>query len=321
MPPRCLACDHPQREVIEALEGTRSQSQLARDFGVDRQSIGRHFRNHVARDRASARRPLGAAPAAPLVAPPSMFVPSDPADTFRSAFKEEPMAHQVALMREERDTLVLKGRQIGMTTAAAALALHTALSAPAIDAVIVSPTMKQSTEVTGRARLGAWSLGVKLLQDSTSILRFENGSRVVSLPGKARSVRGYSAALLVIDEAAFVDDETWEAARPLTLATRGRTIVQSTGGWPVGWFYELFSGDDDSWARMRVRSDEAPNVDPAFLERERRAKADKPSVYAMEYEACFGDRAAGMARWFPAEEFDKRVDDRFQPIRIPPLGG
>lgn len=321
MPPRCLACDHPQREVIEALAGTRSQLQLSRDFGIDRQSIGRHFRNHLGRARAVplAKATAPAGPSRLQVA--SVEVPATPGETFAAAFGEEPMAHQVALMSEERDTLVLKGRQIGMTTAAAGLALHVALSTPAIDAVIVSPTMKQSTEVTGRARLGAWSLGVKLLQDSTSTLRFENGSRVVSLPGKARSVRGYSAALLVIDEAAFVDDETWAAARPLTSATGGRTIVQSTGGWPVGWFYELYSGDDDTWARMRVRSDEAPNVDAGFLARERRRLAEQPSTFAMEYEAAFGDRGAGMARWFPAEEFDKRVDTRFQPIRMPSLGG
>jgi hypothetical protein len=72
---------------------------------------------------------------------------------------------------------------------------------------------------------------------------------------------------------------------PLTAATGGRLIVQSTPGAPVGPFYELAENVPDHWAFLKVRSDAVPTISPAFLERERRQMA--PELYAQEYEAEF----------------------------------
>jgi hypothetical protein len=47
-------------------------------------------------------------------------------------------------------------------------------------------------------------------------LELANGSRILSLPGSERTVRGYAAAdLVVIDEATRVDDELISAVRPM----------------------------------------------------------------------------------------------------------
>ena len=46
-------------------------------------------------------------------------------------------------------------------------------------------------------------------------LRFPNGSRIVGLPGKGNTLRGYSeVSLMIIDEAARVPDEMYKALRP-----------------------------------------------------------------------------------------------------------
>jgi phage FluMu gp28-like protein len=87
------------------------------------------------------------------------------------------------------------------------------------------------------------------VQDSASMLGLANGSRILSLPGTARSVRGWSARLLVIDEAAFVDEATFTAARAL-VATGGRMVVQSTPADEFGPFHELVMADDPAWARF-----------------------------------------------------------------------
>src|SRR5204863_2997652 len=140
------------------------------------------------------------------------------------------------------------------TEAASALAIHTARGKAGSTSVIISPSLRQSSEVTVRARLGLWALAETLRQDSASLIRLANGSRIISLPGAARGVRGYAADLAILDEAAWILEDTFTAARPLTAATGGRLIVQSTPGAPVGPFYELATSPPDDWAFLRVRS-------------------------------------------------------------------
>ncbi len=149
--------------------------------------------------------------------------------------------------------------------------------------------MKQSTEITTRARAGLRELGDRLIQDSASTLRLANGSRVISLPGSARSARGYSARLLILDEAAYILDETFAAARAL-VATGGRIVVQSTPAEEAGAFHAIVTGDDPGWARLTVRSDTVPTIAPEFLEGERRALGE--DVYQREYECRFAKAGA-----------------------------
>src|SRR5258706_159116 len=80
-------------------------------------------------------------------------------EPFERAFGFPPMPHQVAYLEETRPTVVLKGRQVGMTHAAAGLAVHTARSEAGSTSVIISPSLRQSSEVTARARLALWEWG------------------------------------------------------------------------------------------------------------------------------------------------------------------
>jgi hypothetical protein len=230
----------------------------------------------------------------------------DPVETFRGAFELEPLDWQATYLREWRNTDVLKGRQVGASHGAAALAIHQARTYARTNAIILSPTLKQSTEITTRSRVGLVTLGERLVQDSASLLRLANGSRILSLPGTASSVRGWSAQLLIIDEAAFVAEDTWTAARAL-VATGGRMVVQSTPAGEYGSFYELVTAADSDWAHFVVRSDEVSTISAAFLAGEKRAMT--PDAYAAEYECQFGragaslftaDRIAGLI--LPAEE-------------------
>jgi len=209
----------------------------------------------------------------------------DPAVTFEDAFGLVALPWQRDYLREDRSTLTLKGRQVGASLSAAALAIHTARYAHDVNVVIVSPSLKQSGEILGRARAGLRRLGVPLDQDSAAMLRLTNGSRIVSLPGTARSVRGWTAELLVIDEAAFVLPETFVAARAL-VATGGRLVVQSTPAAEYGDFFEIVKAEDPAWARFVVRSDSVPTIAPEFLEAERRAMS--PDAFETEYECRFG---------------------------------
>jgi hypothetical protein len=273
VPRVCSVCTHPALEAFDALlAGGASIRAAAARTGIGYEVAKRHRR-------------LG------HEAPPAVD-PMGIVDVFGRAFEHPPVPWQRGYLTETRHTVLVKGRQIGATQAASALAIHTALTQPGSTSVIVSPSLRQSSEITVRARVGLWNLGERLRQDSASLLRTANGSRIVSLPGSQRGVRGYSCALVVVDEAAWVEAATMAAVRPLVAATGGRLIVQSTPGSPAGAFHELVMDPPADWAALRVRSDEAGTIDPAFLEAERRTMS--PDLYGQEYEATFGKGVVGL---------------------------
>lgn len=274
VPRLCAACISPEREAFEAAVASGiSVRAAAKTAGLKYDAATSHIRTHDL----TVRKPM---PVSPIV------------ETFTKASGHAPMPWQVGMLGETRDTLLLKGRQVGATETASALTIDTARRKPGSTSVIISPSQRQSSEVTVRARLGLWQLGETLRQDSASLLRLANGSRIVSLPGSARGIRGYAADLAILDEAAWLSAETVAAARPLTAATGGRMIIQSTPGSPVGPFYELATNPPEGWAFLRVRSDEVPTISPEFLERERREMS--PDLYRQEYEAEFGEGTGGL---------------------------
>lgn len=222
---------------------------------------------------------------------------------FRATQGEDPLEWQGPYLDERRNAVVLKGRQIGASTSAGVLGIRTARAWPGSTVGIVSPSQNQSKEVKERAKGGLIRIGEPLLKDNETLIQLRNRSRILSLPGSAKSVRGWTFDLLVIDEAAFLDEETFLAARA-TVATGGRTIVQSTPAGPFGPFYDLFQEAvpvEDSFTEdgvpipfefvsFRVRSDEVPTISPEFLARERATLSAEQ--FAQEYEATF--TAAGL---------------------------
>lgn len=160
MPRRSTVLDSPHLRTIDALlvADDRPVKAIASEFGVPYPALKRYARRVRSGDGIA---PRDASPGHSLTA----------VDTFERAFGFGAMPHQVAYLTETRDTVVLKGRQIGATAAAAALAVHTARSQPGSTTVIISPSLRQSSEVTGRARIALWEWGEKLKQDSTSLLR------------------------------------------------------------------------------------------------------------------------------------------------------
>jgi len=90
------------------------------------------------------------------------------------------------------------------------------------------------------------------------------------LPGSERTVRGYAAAsLVIIDEAARVEDDLIAAVRPMLATSQGRLIALSTPAGKRGWFYEAWIGGD-SWHRVKVAATECPRISQAFLDEELR---------------------------------------------------
>jgi hypothetical protein len=238
----------------------------------------------------------------------------DPAYTFREAFKVEPLEWQIPYLWDTRNIVVVKGRQVGASTSAASTAIRYVRHFPNFLAAIVSPSLKQSAEVKLRAKEGLVNLGEALLQDSSTTLGLDNGSRILSLPGSAKAVRGWSAGLLIIDEAAYLDPDTFLAVRATVAATGGRVIVQSTPASPFGHFYDLFQAVDDGWGKYQVSSEDVSTISEDFLAGERAKLSDDD--YAQEYLGQFS--APGLGLVDPDKLRDLTLKD--EPVDAGPWG-
>ncbi len=142
---------------------------------------------------------------------------------------------------------------------------------------MVSPSLRQSGELFRKVTdlLDRLALKPNLTEDNRLSLRLESGSRIVSLPSKEGTVRGFSGVDLIIeDEAARVPDELYRAVRPMLAVSGGRLVLMSTPFGKRAHFFEEWANGGDVWARVEVKATECPRITPAFLEEEQGSLGD-----------------------------------------------
>ena len=167
-------------------------------------------------------------------------------------------------------------RQGGKSTVAAILGLYEALYRPASLTLIVSPSDRQSGElfrklVTLRDTLPQ---DFVLLEDTKRSMSVRGGGRVASLPGSEATIRGFSAATLIVeDEAARVDDDLYLSVRPMLATTDGRLLLMSTPFGKRGHFWREWS-EGSVWRKVRVPAGAIPRITAGFLEDERAAMGE-----------------------------------------------
>jgi hypothetical protein len=199
---------------------------------------------------------------------------ADPVAFARDALDFECDPWQCDVLRSKRDTLLLLHRQSGKTTATSILALHTAKFQPGSLTLLLAPSQRQSKEQFQTIRRFMRRLEPIEVLESNNAMSCEmaNGSRIVSLPGAdPNTIRGYSAPqLLIEDEAAWVSDDTHEAAAPMLLVSKGRNILMSTPGGTRGHFYEHWISANDDWQRIKLSVLGNPRIDTVMLEKLRK---------------------------------------------------
>jgi hypothetical protein len=186
-----------------------------------------------------------------------------------------PDAWQEAALRWAGKRLILNcSRQSGKSTITAILGLHRALYHPDSLILLVSPSLRQSSELFRKVSdfLKSGPDKPKLIEDNKLSFTLPNGSRVVSLPSSEATVRGFSGADLIIeDEASRVPDDLYRAIRPMVAVSGGRLILMSTPFGKRGHFFEEFVNGGDSWKRILVKADNCPRISREHLDEERRS--------------------------------------------------
>jgi len=231
---------------------------------------------------------------------------------FAEALGLDPDPWQRDLLRSSSDRVILNcSRQSGKSTMTAVITLHRALYHPGSLILCLAPALRQSQELFGKV-LGFYrDLGrpVSPQTERKLSLELENRSRIVTLPGTEKTIRGFSGtALLVLDEAARVADELYFAVKPMLAVSGGALMMMSTPYGKRGVFFEEWTGAG-GWERYEVPADKCPRITEEFLEEERASLP--PWVCRQEYECSFEETEDQV---FTTDLIDRAVTSEVKPL-------
>jgi hypothetical protein len=208
---------------------------------------------------------------------------------------------------------LLAGRRAGKSRLLALLATWTAFRKPNASVVLISAGETASLRVLADVASLCQSplLAGSVADELKATVRLTNGSTITTFPASMRQIRGVSADLLVVDEAAFVPRDIWTSALP-TIADRvhagGKVILASTP-WPVSdsWFREFHDrgrNGDPNVASWHLPSSVIPNIGEAEL-------ADmQAAMNAEEYaREILAEWTSEQGAYFSAEEISTAVAD------------
>jgi hypothetical protein len=149
-------------------------------------------------------------------------------------------------LEEHRLNIVLKSRQLGLSTIAAAYATWLAIFHKDKNILIIATKKDTATNMIKKIKVMIKSLPEWLLmptyEETQTSLRFSNGSEIKSIPTSPDAGRSEALSFLIIDEAAFIRDfeEIWTGLYP-TISTGGRALILSTPNGVGGVYYRLWT--------------------------------------------------------------------------------
>ena len=146
-------------------------------------------------------------------------------------------------LSNNRYNIVLKSRQLGISTLSAGYALWKMLFKSDFNALVIATKQDVAKNLVTKVRvmhenLPKWLRG-EVLEDNKLSLKLTNGSQIKAISSKGDAGRSEALSLLIFDEAAFIDkiDDIWTAAQQ-TLATGGDCIALSTPNGVGNWFHK-----------------------------------------------------------------------------------
>jgi hypothetical protein len=156
-------------------------------------------------------------------------------------------------------------------------ALHCAEYQPGALILLLAPSYRQSKELFRKVKDAYASLvnPSPLKSESALEMEFENTSRIVALPGKEETIRGFSGvSLLIVDEASRVPDALYQSVRPMLAVSGGSILLLSTPFGKRGFFHAEWEEGGSSWHRTKITAYDCPRISREWLEQERKTIGD-----------------------------------------------
>ena len=178
---------------------------------------------------------------------------------------------------DHRFNVIVKSRQLGLSTLVAAYAVWLAIFYKDKNVLVIATKLAVAQNFIRKVKfairsLPPWLLMPEIISNNKQSLEFSNGSIVKAVPTSEDAGRSEALSLLIVDEAAFVRnfDDLWMGLYP-TLSTGGRAIILSTPNGVGGQYYDLYtqaeSGDNDFNA-IKLPWDVHPERDDTWFDKE-----------------------------------------------------
>lgn len=164
----------------------------------------------------------------------------------RQLFNLYPFQEKVLRLLQKNDySIINKSRQLGISTLVSAYSLWMMLFNKDKNVLVIATTQSTAKNMVTKVRfayqnLPAW-LKIGSSEDNRLSLRLVNGSQIKAVSAAGDAARSEAVSLLIIDEAAFIDNiETIFTAAQQTLATGGGCIALSTPNGMGNWFHQTY---------------------------------------------------------------------------------
>jgi len=206
----------------------------------------------------------------------------------------------IQALNENRFVIAVCGRRWGKTTLSLVAAVDQALKG--LKVWIIFPVYPQALE----SWLNLKSLVRQLPEDYAEIREVEKrivlknkGSIQIKSANKPETLRGAGGiSLIIFDEVAYQDKETWETVRPILSDSLGKALFISTPN-GMNWFYELFDNAKrkKDWKVFHYPTEQSPRINKDELAQAREELGSL--VFAQEFLAEFTEVGHMFKReWF-----------------------
>lgn len=204
-------------------------------------------------------------------------------------------------------------RQWGKSMLAVVTAVLRMLTQKGCLVLATGPAARQPAEFLAKVEGYLRQLGVSWgrVKGQDLSLQLQNGSRLIGLPGNGPTSRGFTAHMLVVDEAAFAPDPLYDALRPSVSQSRGDVWLLSTPNGRKGFFYRAWTNTAEAWTKVLGPATECPRIPKSELDANRQGMT--ASVFAREFLCRFEE---GDWAFFSGDSIEKAVQKDLEPIRL-----
>lgn len=182
----------------------------------------------------------------------------------------------VRQFQEHRLNIVLKSRQLGLSTVCAAYAVWLAIFYKDKNILVIATKLSTALNFIKKVKFALDNLPPWLLlpkfEPTKQLIGFTNGSQIAAIPTSDDAGRSEALSLLIIDEAAFIRDfdTIWTGLAP-TFSTGGSAIILSTPNGVGGQYYRLWTeaeAGQNKFNPIRLPWDVHPEHDEAWFREE-----------------------------------------------------
>ena len=193
--------------------------------------------------------------------------------------------------RDHRFNVILKARQLGISTTISAYITWLMLFHRSKNVVVMATKLDTAGNLVRKVKLSMkslpeWMMISKIVIDNRNSFQLDNGSQVKAISTSGDAGRSEALSLLVVDEAAFVEnmDELWAGLLP-TLSTGGDCIVASTPNGVGNMFHKIYSEAEqelNDFNCLKLPWDVHPERDQEWFEKESRNMSKREIAQELE---------------------------------------